>query len=139
MQLPLIWNPLSASQRGHGIYDAAERIESVERLIENDPDLVPSGPSPLLVEPVLLEPGEIAALLADLVPMLEASAVGHLSELNRRDLAEGYSYESHASAGGCHSGDSKLPAFAWLFSHHAGVGRPTRHQQSHYLRAQIGR
>src|SRR5271155_874939 len=44
--------------------------------IENDPSLVPQVASPLMVAPVVLDPDEVAALLADLVPLLEASAAG---------------------------------------------------------------
>src|SRR4051794_40729936 len=42
-----------------------ERLD-VERLIETDVSLVPTGPSAMLVEPAVLEPEEVAALLADL-------------------------------------------------------------------------
>src|SRR4051812_18275764 len=44
--------------------------EQVERLVENDPSLVPAGPSALLVEPSVLDPEEVRALLVDLHALL---------------------------------------------------------------------
>src|SRR5690349_16202143 len=44
--------------------------EEVERQLEEDPTLVPLGPSPLLVEPSVLEPREVEALLAGLAGLL---------------------------------------------------------------------
>src|SRR5436190_20386759 len=44
--------------------------ESVEDCIERDASLVPREASALLVEPAVLDPAEIAALLADLEPCL---------------------------------------------------------------------
>ena len=42
----------------------------IERLVESDPSLVPSGPSALLVEPSVLDPEEVRALLTDLNALL---------------------------------------------------------------------
>jgi hypothetical protein len=129
MQLPFTFDSEGTVLRAK---TALVPCDEVERLIESDRALVPGAPSALIVEPVLLEPGEIAALLDNLVPLLEASA-----SLAARDVPEheGNRYESHSAADGRSRGNPKLPAFAWLFSHHAGTGRPTRHQQGHHLRA----
>jgi hypothetical protein len=108
--------------------------DDVERLIEADLSLAPEVHSALLVEPVLLEPIELAALLDNLVPLLEASArLGSGAE-----STQGTEYEPHASTNGRTGGDQKLPAFAWLFPNHAGAGRPARHQQGNHLRARRG-
>src|SRR5678816_4697518 len=48
--------------------------EHVERLVENDPSLVPGGPSALLVEPSVLDPEEVRALLVDLHALLAGAA-----------------------------------------------------------------
>src|SRR5215203_3964332 len=48
--------------------------EQVERLVENDPSLVPGGPSALLVEPSVLDPEEVRALLIDLHALLAGAA-----------------------------------------------------------------
>jgi hypothetical protein len=105
---------------------AVKRAE-VEEFVEADAALVPVSISPLMVEPVLLDPKEVAALLDNLVPMLEASA--NLAGI------EGVEYESNSQADRRGRGDSKLPAFAWLFSDYAGTGRSARHQQGNYFRA----
>src|SRR5688500_13512311 len=52
--------------------DADESPDAVERQLESDPALVPSGPSALLVEPSVLEPEEVAALLSGLGALLAA-------------------------------------------------------------------
>src|SRR5256885_17180278 len=44
--------------------------EEVERLVEDDLSLVPAAPSALLVEPSVLDPEEVRALLADLGALL---------------------------------------------------------------------
>jgi hypothetical protein len=102
--------------------------DNLEELIENDPALVPAGPSALLVEPAVLDPREIDALLCDLGALLAAAA----SDLADPAL-EGARYEPDAATtrrGRCHS---KLPTLAWLFPDHAGIGRSARHQQGHHL------
>src|SRR5215203_4799066 len=48
--------------------------EQVERLVEADPSLVPGGPSALLVEPSVLDPEEVRALLVDLHALLAGAA-----------------------------------------------------------------
>src|SRR5437867_4348528 len=48
--------------------------EETERLVELDPSLVPTGPSALLVEPSVLDPEEVRALLADLGALLAGAA-----------------------------------------------------------------
>ena len=52
----------------------ANESEDVENLIENDPLLVPTTRSALLVESAVLDQQEVEALLADLAPMLLAAA-----------------------------------------------------------------
>src|SRR5690242_19311088 len=52
---------------------ATERA-AVEALVEADASLVPHAPSALLVEPAVLEPAEVAALLADLENSLDRAA-----------------------------------------------------------------
>jgi hypothetical protein len=148
--------------------NAVREIAEVEELVEADAALVPVGISPLMVEPVLLDPREVAALLDNLVPMLEASANLAAMEVAMEaamegamgdamqvaagsaetsggegggiDVArlEGVVYESDAQAGRRGRGHSKLPALAWLFSDYAGAGRSARHQQGHYFRARRG-
>src|SRR5438093_1114136 len=66
----------SAERRASAVLigvDVADR-EAVERLVESDPALVPHSPSTLLVEPSVLEPAEIAALLDDLEECLQQGA-----------------------------------------------------------------
>src|SRR4051812_38589832 len=50
--------------------------EQVEQWVESDPSLVPDGPSSLLVEPSVLDPAEVQALLADLHALLADAAIG---------------------------------------------------------------
>src|SRR2546425_9455500 len=47
--------------------------DEVERIIESDPDLIPTAPSQLLVAPLVLERAEVEALLDGLSPLLEIS------------------------------------------------------------------
>src|SRR3954471_8999017 len=49
--------------------------EQVEQWVERDPSLVPSGPSSLLVEPSVLDPAEVQALLSDLGALLNGAFV----------------------------------------------------------------
>src|SRR2546423_5533656 len=50
--------------------------EQVEQWVESDPSLVPDGPSSLLVEPSVLDPAEVQALLADLHALLAGAVIG---------------------------------------------------------------
>ena len=50
------------------------RDDELERAIEDDPSLAPGAPSALLVEPAVLDPLEVEALLSDLAPLLAAAA-----------------------------------------------------------------
>src|SRR5688500_17303090 len=47
--------------------------DGIEHWVESDPALAPTGPSALLVEPSVLEPEEVTALLADLGDLLAAA------------------------------------------------------------------
>src|SRR4051812_13151817 len=49
--------------------------ELAEQWVERDPSLVPSGPSSLLVEPSVLDPAEVQALLSDLGALLNGAFV----------------------------------------------------------------
>src|SRR5688500_16018344 len=60
--------------------------EQVERMVEHDPSLAPTGPSALLVEPAVLEPAEVRALLADLNALLAGAALS--AGLPNKDGAE---------------------------------------------------
>src|SRR5439155_8121140 len=104
----------------------------VERTIENDPALMPVARSALLVEPAVLDPLEVEALLVDLAPLLAAAAT------TCDEILYGADHEPHAPPVGCDRGHSKLSPLAWLFSDHAGIGRPARHKQGHHLRARRG-
>src|ERR1700738_691971 len=114
--------------------DAHSGMDSnIEELIESDPSLVPQGASALLVEPSVLEPEEVAALLVDLHALLagaESAAVG-----SPVILSEGPDHEPDSPATGRHFRHSQLSLSAWLFPHPAGAGRSARHQQGHDLRA----
>src|SRR5581483_5306577 len=116
----------------------------VERQIERDESLVPRRPSALLVEPSVLERAELEALLLDLGPLLAAAADGESLDGENPDgepvepTAQGASYEPHTSSVGRDRRHSKLSPFAWLFTDHAGIGRPTGNQQGHDLRARGG-
>src|SRR5579859_5682485 len=120
----------------------------IETLIEEDPTLVPSGPSELQVDDAVLDPQEIEALLAGLAGLLEQieqseRGVPALTESSGPAGAEtpatkGVVYESDAAAVGRSRSHPKLSPFAWLFPDHAGAGRPARHQQGHHLRARRG-
>src|SRR5688572_5038991 len=48
--------------------------DEIERLVEADPALVPQERSALLVEPAVLDPAEVAALLSNLASSLDAAA-----------------------------------------------------------------
>jgi len=48
--------------------------EDIERLVETDPSLVPTRPTAMLVEPSVLDPQEVHALLADLSTLLQSAA-----------------------------------------------------------------
>src|SRR2546421_4680189 len=50
--------------------------EQVEQWVETDPSLVPVAPSSLLVEPSVLDPAEVRALLADLDALLAGAGAG---------------------------------------------------------------
>src|SRR4051812_25057937 len=125
--------------------------DEIERLIETDLTLVPKRSSAMLVEPSVLDPQEVQALLADLGALLQAAAVEaatvvaagahgsahastHVTGGPAQQNFEGARYESHASAVGRHRRDSKLSPLAWLFPDHAGAGRPARNEQGHHLR-----
>src|SRR4051812_25170318 len=146
----------------------AESRDAVEALVEADESLVPRAPSALLVEPAVLEPAEVAALLADLEISLEradgltASATQlplRTDDFNaggrstggaypgkdelypfgeRAPTTEGTDHEPDAPTSGRDRRDSQLPPSAWLFADDAGAGRPARHQQGHHLRARRG-
>jgi hypothetical protein len=123
----------------NGAMIAASDATEIEELVEADSALAPIGLSPLMVEPVLLDPREVAALLDNLVPMLEASAnIAAIDAATDSGGSEGVEYESDPQASGRSGGHSKLSPFAWLFSDYAGAGRSARHQQGHYLRARRG-
>src|SRR5688500_1239760 len=136
--------------------DAALDVDNVEQWVETDPALAPTGRSALLVEPAVLDPEEVDALLADLGDLLAAASsdltdpaligAGAVAAAGgRSDLcsplfaadtgAQGASHEPNASSARRTPGHSKLSPFAWLFPDHAGTGRPARHEQGHHLRA----
>src|SRR4051812_36886228 len=50
--------------------------EQVEQWVETDPSLVPDAPSTLLVEPSVLDPAEVRALLSDLSALLAGATTG---------------------------------------------------------------
>src|SRR5258708_91569 len=113
-------------------------VEQVERLVEEDPTLAPTGPSVLMVEDLVLEPEELQALLDGLaaqfaetegLPGWDPWSDGLLTGFN------GVSHESDPATVGRAGRHSKLSPLAWLFPDHAGVGRSARHQQGHHLRA----
>src|SRR5687767_10907079 len=123
-----------------------------EHALETDPRLAPVGRSALLVEPAVLDPREVEALLADLGELLAAAA--HAADdplgagasrvaaataaaalIGVAAAVEGASYESHAPSARRDRRDPKLSPLAWLFPDHAGAGRPARHQQGDDLRA----
>src|SRR5829696_8232448 len=52
-------------------------LKQVEHQVEADPSLVPTGRSKLQVEPAVLEPEEVSALLADLQVLLTDVANEH--------------------------------------------------------------
>src|SRR5947207_9279478 len=84
-----------------------ETTEQIELLVESDPSLVPNRPSRLLVEPSVLDPAELEALLLDLGPEL-------LAAMNQQSLictAEGASHEPYPSATGRDCRHSKLSPF----------------------------
>src|SRR4051812_44424698 len=108
--------------------------DEIERQIEDDPTLIPRRPSVLLVEPSVLDRAELEALLLDLGPLLAAAMHGD----PLISSTEGASYEPHPASVGCDRRYSKLSPFAWLFTDHAGAGRPAGDQQGHHLRARGG-
>src|SRR5882757_8432202 len=77
-------DPTSTKPTGPGATD------DVERLVENDLSLVPSGASRLLVEPAVLDPEEVQALLGGLTALLRsAEATGDFpAEGSPHDLAD---------------------------------------------------
>src|SRR5665213_364185 len=109
----------------------------IEQWVENDPSLAPLGPSAFLVEPSVLDPAEVAALLADL-PALLASMNDEPDFPSPLTLPEGSDHEPDASATGRGFRHSQLSISAWLFPDHAGAGRPAGHQQGHDIRARRG-
>src|SRR4051794_24804183 len=137
---------------------AVRAWDEVERSLEADESLVPTRPSALLVEPSVLDPLEVEALLADLGTLLndaaacaastdiEAATLEQLESGDRlnRDRADdrssepGVFDESHPSTARRDRGHPQLPSLAWLFPHHAGARRSARHQQGHHLRARRG-
>src|SRR5689334_2401158 len=48
--------------------------DEIERIVETDPSLVPTQPSAMLVEPSVLDPQEVRALLTDLSALLQSAA-----------------------------------------------------------------
>jgi hypothetical protein len=96
--------------------------DDIERIIESDPSLVPTGNSKLLVAPRVLDEAEVQALLDGLTPLLE-------------ELTSEAGHESHTASVGCSRSNSQLSPLAWLFPNHAGAGRPARHKQGYDLRA----
>src|SRR5882724_9536539 len=110
--------------------------EQVEQLVEDDPALVPTGPSAFQVEDAVLDPLEVEALLAGLAALLEQTepvipvridSPGRAGDLP--PASKGVSYESDASSVGRPGRHPKLSPFAWLFPHHAGAGGPTRSEE----------
>jgi hypothetical protein len=131
----------------------------LDRSIEADLSLVPDGPSALQVEPTVLDPAEVRALLGGLTALLRSaeatgdSPVDSPGDSPGDSLVEGYSvvgyavaeqaerfksdrseYEPDAKTNRRDRRYSQLSPFAWLFPDDAGIGRSARHQQSHHLR-----
>src|SRR5882724_7802133 len=111
-------------------FQQSDSAAALEGSIENDPSLVPTGRSTLLVPASLLDPLELQALLADwdFSPETDSSSPGQTSPVDA-DAAfdkssQGSIYEPHPPPAGRSRGNSKLPSLAWLFPHHAGAGRP---------------
>src|SRR6266478_3574968 len=113
--------------------------EDLESLIEDDPTLVPVGPSEFEVEDSVLAPEEVEALLKGLAGLLEQTERGVLAPIEPGGQAgtqglqagpalKGVVYESDAAAIGRSGGHPKLSPFAWLLPNHAGAGRPVGHQ-----------
>jgi hypothetical protein len=137
----------------------ADGEPALEQWIETDPSLAPTGPSALLVQERVLEPDEVDALLEGLSTLLAdadaasansgaafgkvagavTGALSHAAALferrERQEFGKEHSHEPHSTPGRRHGGDPKLSPSAWLFADDAGIGRSTRHQQSHHLRA----
>ena len=134
--------------------------EDVEQAIEADLSLVPIGRSALQVEPTVLDPAEVDALLGGLTALLRsaeatgdfpadagqgpahAMQAGLLPELSqsgqlqsKRPAVERSEHEPYAQTNRRDRRYSQLSPFAWLFPDDAGIGRSARHQQSHHLRA----
>src|SRR5947208_7686019 len=64
----------SAAREGEGDRPQEHCLrEQVEQWVESDPSLVPDRPSALLVEPSVLDPAEVQALLADLGALLSGA------------------------------------------------------------------
>jgi hypothetical protein len=156
--------PNLSAERSHAVgrksksKPASTRLsrEQVEALVEDDPALVPTGPSAFDVEDWVLEPEELTALLEGLAAQLELTdrAADEAGALNTAAYAsqptaagnaeagfphwpagKGVGYESDASPVGRGGRHPKLSPLAWLFPNHAGTGRPARNQQGHHLRA----
>src|SRR5688572_3352792 len=115
--------------------------DPIEAAIENDPTLVPAGPSKLLVEPAVLDEQEVQALLCGLSQALQTAAdhaataiVANAQKSDEADHEE-HAYESHPSTTRRDRGYPKLSPLAWLFADDAGIGRSAGHQQGDHLRA----
>src|SRR5262249_22702199 len=109
----------------------------IEKLIETDPSLVPSGPSQFIVSARLLEDEELAALLEGLAPLLdgvsslsggdpfvvkEREAVDPNSEAQPlSDASSEEDHEPHTTPVGCGRRHPELSPLAWLFPNHAGA------------------
>src|SRR5258705_6090266 len=122
-----------------GNADGAKRTDAdaeIERLIETDPALVPTGASQFVVAARLLEDEELAALLQGLAPLLDGDdpfTVEQTGTDSSNSEAESAlseeDHEPHTAPTGCTRRHPQLSPLAWLFPNHAGAGRPARHQQ----------
>src|SRR5215208_2134711 len=65
-----------AAEGNSGGADSRTARELAEHWVEHDPSLVPDRPSSLLVEPSVLDPAEVRALLSDLNVLLAGAAIG---------------------------------------------------------------
>ena len=67
--------PSDFSEPARSMDVASAERERTEQWVEQDRSLVPDGPSPLLVEPSVLDPAEVQALLSDLHALLNGASV----------------------------------------------------------------
>src|ERR1051325_1345564 len=108
--------------------DRSAAEAEIERLIETDPALVPTGPSQFVVSARLLEDEELSALLEGLAPLLDGDdpfVVAEGPKAQAHACSE-EDHEPHAPAIGCGRRHPQLSPLAWLFPDHAGAGRPAR-------------